>query len=324
MTIQEFQAFAGTKDLKVSGKGAYGLAGGFPIAVSLRNKMIQVVFTVRQGEFSQIRKTLKTNLKQIATYQILGAEHFYILIDGRTEQQLEKYDRAIQGVLDAFSVFSIRPVDTCPICKSAGCDSYAHMGNGYQPLHKRCITGIYEQEKNNAEKNSLGGNYFLGLIGGIIGGLIASIPCFLTIWFMERAYSLLYALIPLGVYYGYKLLKGKLNKAAVAITIVLSVILAVGIDFVTLAVAFAAEGLPVGLIWYVLQDAEIRGQMLSENIISLIFVGLGIWITWRQITRTPDSSVADIEESMATLTTVSPEMTDPVLNEAVVTDDLLQ
>lgn len=60
-------------------------------------------------------------------------------------------------------------------------------------------------------QNQESGSYLTGLLGAIIGGLLATIPAVAVIWFTETAYSLLYFLIPLGVYHGYRLARGKMD-----------------------------------------------------------------------------------------------------------------
>ena len=55
-------------------------------------------------------------------------------------------------------------------------------------------------------------NYVLGVIGSIIGALIATLPWILMYIYGEMMLSLLAILIAFGAFYGYKLFKGKIDK----------------------------------------------------------------------------------------------------------------
>ena len=61
--------------------------------------------------------------------------------------------------------------------------------------------------------------YILAILGGILGGLIASIPWLCLLIFGSVSLSILAFLIPMGVNYGYRKCKGRVNKKLPNITI---------------------------------------------------------------------------------------------------------
>ena len=67
-------------------------------------------------------------------------------------------------------------------------------------------------------------NYITGILGGIIGGFIATIPWILMYVYGEMILSLLAILIAMGVLKGYQLFKGKVDKKLPIIIIVISII----------------------------------------------------------------------------------------------------
>ena len=62
-------------------------------------------------------------------------------------------------------------------------------------------------ENNTAEKTKtqLSGNYITGIIGLILGGLIATIPWILVYVYGDMMFSVLSVFIAAGEFYGYKL-----------------------------------------------------------------------------------------------------------------------
>ena len=69
-----------------------------------------------------------------------------------------------------------------------------------------------------------GKNYVLGIIGGLIGGFIASIPWVLMYVYGNMILSLLAILIALGALKGYQIFKGKEDKNLPIFIIIISVI----------------------------------------------------------------------------------------------------
>lgn len=67
-------------------------------------------------------------------------------------------------------------------------------------------------------------NYITGIIGGIVGGFIASIPWILMYVYGNMILSLLAILIAMGVLKGYQLCKGKIDKKLPIIIIVTSLL----------------------------------------------------------------------------------------------------
>lgn len=306
MTNAEFTNFASAKGLRCAGSCAYGKIAGYPITVTLNGKQLQVLFALHPDDIAKLKAPIKKALKGIGAYQFLADGFLAVNMAGNLNALEQKYTGMTGAMQTVLRDSMVRPAENCPFCKAGNCDSLAHYGTGYRPVHKACMNNAYQNVKEEAEKNDLQGNYFLGILGGILGGIIACIPSILTIWFMERIYGLLYALIPLGIYYGYKLCKGKLNKVAVAVTIVLSVVLALSIDVIIVVMSFVSEGIPLEWMFLALSDSEMISALAVENIKSLLFVALGIWIAWAQISKTAKTPVIGMEASLETLTPMEP------------------
>ena len=123
---------------------------------------------------------------------------------------------------------------------------------------------------------------------------------------VEKIYALLFALIPLCIYYGYKLLKGKMNKVVIVLTVILSVLSVYMIEMLLLAYYIVAEGFLISeaiqIVWASLLEPSVWTAMTMDALTSFLFVALGIWIAWGRISRTAGTEVKTMDQVMATVT----------------------
>lgn len=121
-----------------------------------------------------------------------------------------------------------------------------------------------------------GKNYVLGIIGGLIGGFIASIPWILMYVYGNMILSLLAILIALGALKGYQIFKGKEDKNLPIFIIIISVIV---VTIATLIIIpkllIIKDGNSITLT-DLYNNSEFKTAIIKDYIISLIFTGLGI------------------------------------------------
>lgn len=122
-------------------------------------------------------------------------------------------------------------------------------------------------------------NYILGILGGLIGGIIASIPWILLYIYGNMMFSLLAVFIAMGALYGYKLLKGKIDKKLPIIITVLSLISVTIATLVIIPLLLlsknGAEANFENLEW-LYQNSEFTSAIMRDYIISAVFTLLGI------------------------------------------------
>ncbi len=122
-------------------------------------------------------------------------------------------------------------------------------------------------------------NYVLGVIGSIIGALIATLPWILMYIYGEMMLSLLAILIAFGAFYGYKLFKGKIDKK---LPIIISVVSIIAISIATLIIIPGALLIEAGVdanienfkILY--EDSEFFSAIMKDYVVSIIFTIIGI------------------------------------------------
>lgn len=121
-------------------------------------------------------------------------------------------------------------------------------------------------EENEVIKQKENGNYLLGTIGAILGGIIGAIPWALVYYFANLNTALLAILVGFGAIKGYTLFKGKFTKKTKILISLISLIVLVAVDLI---------GLP--LIYAVTYSVDLKAfytQMKSEIIHDLIFTVL--------------------------------------------------
>lgn len=122
-------------------------------------------------------------------------------------------------------------------------------------------------------------SYITGIIGGLVGGFIATIPWVLMYVYGNMILAVLSIIIAIGVLKGYQLFKGKVNKSLPVIIVVISVLAITVSTFVIIPMLLLSkEGITAN--FYNLQTLyeydEFMGALVKDYIVSLIFTALGI------------------------------------------------
>lgn len=158
-----------------------------------------------------IGKLLNQELKQdkIKVYPMKNQLHFVLKISKKDEPH--SYMNHLYSVIDSvFNEQGIRANYTCPACGQGNCDSmYFNESNSLTPAHGSCKSSLIEQTTQNYAEKEKNSKFLLGLVGLIGGGIVGALPSILLMVFMETEFLYLFALIPLGSFYGYKLLGGE-------------------------------------------------------------------------------------------------------------------
>lgn len=122
-------------------------------------------------------------------------------------------------------------------------------------------------------------SYLLGIIGGLIGGVITSIPWVLMYVYGNMILSLLAILIAIGVLKGYQLFKGKVDKKLPIIIVVISLLcVTVSTLLVIPMLLLEKEGLGMSIdkLSILYNNSEFVTAIMKDYAISVIFTFLGI------------------------------------------------
>ena len=113
--------------------------------------------------------------------------------------------------------------------------------------------------------------YIKATFGGLIGGILFSLPWILVFLFSPINLPFLAFLIAPGVNKGYRFLKGRVNKKLPKIIIAISVLILILIYFLIFPLISGSLSNVLNLSYWKI--------MLRETIISLIFAIVGIYKT---------------------------------------------
>ena len=304
MNLQTFQQLMEQRGFKVVGKAAYGMAGDYPLMVSyLAPRQWRVTLTAGIDDWKSFYKEMKRELKYACSYD---SSHLSAVIVLKAKNYQETFDKLLSDLTGYLRGSGVRVPQTCAACGQPGCDALCCHGGGYDPVHQGCLEQMIGAVREKAAHNQSKGNYLTGLIGAVLGAIVGVLPSVLSVLWTEKIYAMLFALIPLCIYHGYRLCKGKMNKAVIALTIVLSVVSVYLLEIILLLAEIMEEyGATVaeaaGFLGYLLPDPGIWGAMTSDSIFSFVFIALGIWIAWGQISRTATGEVRTAEGLRATV-----------------------
>ncbi len=298
MTQDQLQSLAAAKGYKLAGNHMVGSHRGYPFSAVLTTKRISTLTTgfalARNAAPKAVRGIRKALPKGCS---VMARNGQLVLICSGKENLADSFLEALDTVTAALAARKAMPPANCPLCKDKmkPCDALA-LVNGYVPVHRECCQSRAYSKVAMAEVNTIRGSYLTGILGAILAGLIASIPVVLSMWLLDSIYAVLYALIPLGAYYGYKLCRGKMNRGALVIIVLVCIIELFAIEqiifYIAIVEAYAVYPSildTVPLYFSLMTFGDIMGDMT----ISFLFLLLGLWMTFRVIKRTNQSEIQD-------------------------------
>jgi len=215
---------------------AFGMIGGIPVEASVpKDGELQLQFSAHQLDKQAVKalqaagKELDKNVKLAATAELTT---FTVTIKSRDEVEarnlFEQTKRQLKPVLKDSGLFEL-PTD-CVVCGDLDCDVLSKVGGQLVPAHRHCLERQKHEMTAQAEEKTNNPKTVQGLIGGLIGGLVGAIPAFIVLNIFHRFFFVLFALIPLAAYYGWKLFGGKVSRLTTVFVILYSILVSAAVD----------------------------------------------------------------------------------------------
>ena len=302
MKTNEFSLLGSELGLTAYGAALCGVVDGWPLTL-INNSANHVQLSVDHRRDAALVKEINAVLKTWGG-KVRGWNGNVMTLSGPSRKKMQG-SAADYVRFCAFTLghAGLRPLDVCPYCGGGNCDAAAFSKKGYQAVHYRCLQAEAGKAHSKAESNRENGSYLLGILGAFIGMLVGTIPTFLTVVYMQMEYSVLFALIPICAYLGYKLFRGKMDKAALIVSIVMAVLGVFILNFEYLAFLIKHEyGLPfsetLSVMPELLRDGEVWAAIAADSLQEFLFSARGVFIAWRLISGTAAGAAANADAAL--------------------------
>ena len=281
--------------------GACGTWMGYPVALRrYAGKSWFAFLSVQLPKVpSGLRKTLNRAVKD-PQVKVGGVERLekntvvYSIHFNKAQEVGALFSRRMDAITAALRENGVPPQNTCAITGASNPDSLCLISDGsyvcYRPV---CASALRRQDNallQQVEHNENSGNYGLGVIGAILGMLVGVLLNLLVMLLTKHIFALVFALVPLASMFGYKLFKGKMNKAALVIVIILCLIAIPLIPLLEIVYTLIQEyGFSFGeaisstLEYFRTPGAFSDSDLIKELLQLLVFMGLGLLIAFRSV-----------------------------------------
>lgn len=300
MVDQYLRDWAGANGYDCQQKAVLAARQGFGVAYAFWPVYSRYGVCVQVEEATcpkEVERELRKLLKGCGKLVYIRNTGHLILQVKRPFGQAKLYERletATEGLLNALHEMGVRPEEDCKICGAGGAeDCFVEDKSGYA-VHASCKQRQADRILAEVEENEVNGNYALGALCALLGGVVGAIPSVLLLYFTGYISVWLYALIPLAAAFGYKLGKGVLNWAMPVIVAVVSLvcnILPVLCSVYADLQEYFGEWIGVGdFMEYVLHPSA-RMHLALNAIMPTIWCILGIFVASGYIRKTNKEKV---------------------------------
>ncbi|MCL2367603.1 MAG: hypothetical protein FWC72_01260 [Oscillospiraceae bacterium] len=295
----------------------FGTLFGYPVeATAPRNGRLTLIFTAaeppKRKAVKQLGKLVSedTELRGAvtvvqATENVTHPNTFLVTLSSKDEtaardlyaRLLSRLEGALQGLE------GITAPENCIICAQGSADTLAKYDGAVNKTHMACLQRWKNEATETFENKAQNPGTLLGIVGGLIGGVVGAVPALIALGIFHYFVWVLFALIPLGVFYGWKLLRGKLSRITTIFTIFYSIAVSIVVWVGAETMMARAEGIYFSLfdtfefIFSLIRYApELFAEAFLRNaLMALGAAVVGIWISWRQITRTDQAALVETQ-----------------------------
>lgn len=274
----------------------YGSVQGFPyyvslVAIDLFVKVPMMVFVFEKGlskdDFKSIQKTVGMNMVRLDSVALQSNAVLVAFKHG--VKVSDKHQTYLDNLANVFNHLGLKPLNHCPFCGKEDMDSHRIIKGVPVKLHDECAKSFYKNitEKIEEEEHSnahIASSLFYALMGAIAG----AIPTVISIVFFQYMLAILYALIPLGSFYGYKYGKAARKSWVPIYVSIISLIIVLGMNFGLYYSIAVAENFTFN---EALQVEEFRRAFTGDLGISILFLGIGILISWKKMYTQTTSAI---------------------------------
>lgn len=289
MDKMDYMEFMGKNEFKVEGKLAYGNMEGYPLLIRKKlGSKIEITFYLEGEPWKQVREKLLEYAKLFKSSVYFENQHV-VWNTHLGKREYTRFQEMIQGIIRIFRATGIEPPGECVICGEKHADSFAVIDGGNHPIHRECL----QKQLTVTRQRVSSGSYLFGVLGSILGCLVGCIPCILSLNMVGKTFCVLFLFIPPCIYYGCKLLKGKMNHFVFWMSVFLSFVSVYVIELaVRVQYNLVQQNLPFE--WYYITHVleklmtydGIWWMITKQAGLNFVFALMGILINWELISQT--------------------------------------
>ncbi len=207
----------------------------------------------------------------------------------------EKVNKAIDNLstfTQVLAAMNLNNQSKCIFCGQDKEDEDVIFGNYnglYLPQHESCrqqakTKAVAKMNQENSNTKMYPISILLAFGGAFIAALIINILTYFV--FDGTMYAIAYALVPIAAFFAYKLGKAPRNKKMIVSIIAASAVATLLIDIIFLYIV--SLGYNMSFIDFLIEN---KTAVLGNEGMTLLFLAIGVWISWNIITKTNDSDV---------------------------------
>ncbi len=321
MNSSEWGQFLTTRGFQMHDLLGCGVIDRYPLSVQLVGKpalisSIIVKIHLAQSLKKNYRKEIKNLMKHKGAVSYVGRTLQMVVRTSHMQYPYE-FSQTVISLVNYLTTNNIQESLQCPICGQFDPDGLAYYNGVYQKVHLSCIENLLDKREADVAQNEKNGNFLTGLIGALLGGLVGILPSVITVMAANHIYAILFVLIPLCIYYGYRLFRGKMNNAAIVLTIVLSVVFLFLMEYLVLVLTIHQD---YGMWLFadcfkVFFDPEFFGEMIKTMGMSALFLVIGIVYSWSQISQNNKKTSTSVQFTRSTIKPIQDAGYTPFKNE---------
>lgn len=304
MDKMDYKEFMVKNDLKVEGNLAYGNVKGYPLLVRKKmGKNVELSFYLEDDPWKKIREQIIEYAK-LSKASVCFENQHVIWNTKLGKREYTRFQEMLYGIVRIFKEKGVKPPKRCVICGEVHSDSFAVIDGGNHPLHRACL----QDQLNLTRERVHSGSYVLGVLGGLLGCLIGSLPCILSLSLIGKTFCVLFLFIPPCIYYCCKLVKGKMNYFVFWMSVILSFLsvyimeLSALTRYNLLQQHLPFEGYYIMRILEKLLSYEgIWLKLTSSAGLNFVFALMGILINWELISQTSLKAEENVVEVINTI-----------------------
>lgn len=225
------------------GSTLVGSWDGWPFQAALRSgrrETMRARFRLARGPAAhEVRGTIMPAGCRLS----LGKGELRLTCSTREEDLPDLFREGMDAAVSLLCACSAALPAACALCGQKGGDSFALVKGHYTSVHRDCCEDHCRRVEDRAALTARGGSYLTGWLGALAGGLAGLLPTLLTAGLWDMVNVWLCLCIPLGAYFGYKLCRGRMDRMAVAATVVSSLVQIFLLDQARYYLDFVAQGI---------------------------------------------------------------------------------